>query len=475
MRPSKHEIELYESLQKSPLLFIEKVWGITPERDNDKFIKGKHLSWQQHDILLAVERALRNEAPRRISVASGHGVGKTATLSWLLLWYLFCFKDAQVGCTAPTSDQMYDVLWKEVSKLIYKMPPFIQEKYEWSTTHVRIKERPETWFARAKTARKEAPEAFAGLHGDYVMLLGDEASGIEDVIYRTAEGSLTDKNTLVILISNPTRLIGYFYDTHHKDRDSWQRFQFSSLESPLVDKEYNERIRKKHGEDSDEYRIRVIGNFPREDAVDDKGYVPLLTKEDIKQVLDTQQLRLPRLGVDPSGEGSDKTCWVARDRYRAKIIHEEQISTAKGIAQKTVSLADLLQVRDENITVDNFGEGANVAQECAFASIRINGINVGDKADDPERFVNKRAEAYFRMREWLRSGGELVQDDMWEQLLSIRYRRNMTGKIEIMSKRDLRKNGYGTFFDVADSCLLTFVNKDGIINNSLSDSDIIVV
>ena len=89
----EEDIKLYRAFQKSPLLFIERVWGLKPERDNDKFIKGEHLSWQQHDILLAIESALRGDKPKRISVASGHGIGKTATLSWLLLWYLYCFKD----------------------------------------------------------------------------------------------------------------------------------------------------------------------------------------------------------------------------------------------------------------------------------------------------------------------------------------------------------------------------------------------
>ena len=470
MKISEEDIKLYRSLQKSPILFIEKCFGIVPERDNEKFVKGKHLSWQQHDILLAVEAALRDEAPRRISVASGHGIGKSSVLSWLLLWYLFCYKDAQVGCTAPTTDQMYDVLWKEVSKWIYLMPKFVQEKYEWSTTHVRIKERPETWFARAKTARKEAPEAFAGLHGDFVMLMADEASGVEDIIYRTAEGSLTDKNTLVILTSNPTRLIGYFYDTHHKDKENWQTFSFSSKDSPLVDTEYNERIVKQHGVDSDEFRIRVLGQFPKEDAVDDKGFVPLLTKEDLHFVADTQQLRTPRLGVDPSGEGSDITAFVARDQFRAKIMASEKVSNPKSITQKTISLADLLQVSDEHITIDNFGNGANVSQECAFANIRVNAVNVGDRADDPDRFVNKRAEAYFRMRDWLRSGGELAQDERWQELLMIRYKRNMSGKIQIMSKEEMRKAGFHSP-DFADALMLTFCVPEGFKRQMLSDED----
>jgi len=230
---TKNDIELYKRFQQSPILFIEKMWKMTPERDNKKFIKGKNITWQQHDILLAVEEALHGDK-KRISIRSGHGVGKSAVLSWLIIWYLFCFKDAQIPCTAPTSDQMHDVLWKEVAKWLDKLPAVIKEKYDWSANYVRIKESPETWFARAKTARKEKPEALAGIHGDFVLFLIDEASGVPQEIFNTAEGALTEDNIIVIMISNPTRLIGYFYDSHHNDKDNWHTLNFSSIDSPIV-------------------------------------------------------------------------------------------------------------------------------------------------------------------------------------------------------------------------------------------------
>ncbi len=464
---NQSDLEIFKQMQRSPIFFIEKMWGITPERDSSKFIKGKNLSHQQHDLLLAVEKAIRDEAPRRISVASGHGTGKTMTISCLLLWYLFCFKDAQIACTAPTSDQMFDVLWKEVSKWRSIMPKVIADKYEWQSSHVRIKESPETWFARAKTARKEEPEALAGVHGDYVMLLADEAAGVPEEIYNTAEGSLTDKNTLTILISNPTRIFGYFYDSHHKDKKNWQTLQFSSIESPLVDIEYNHRIREKHGEDSDEYRIRVLGQFPKIDAVDDKGYVPLLSESDIKYCEDYDIDRLlvgdRRLGVDCAGEGSDLSTWVVRDNFKSKIMASEKISNAKTIAQKTLTLMDYTKTQDYNVTIDGFGEGMNVSREIAlakdFGNPRVNSVNVGDKADDPEIYLNKRAEMYFRGKEWIRRGGEFVRDSRWRELLTIRYRRELNGKIKIMSKQDMKKAGLSSP-DFCDAWAMTFVKGE---------------
>jgi hypothetical protein len=453
-----NDVEIYKKMQKSPLFFIEMMWGLIPERDNSKFIKGKHLTWQQHDILLAVEEALKG-GKKRISVRSGHGIGKSATLAMLILWYLFCYKDAQVPCTAPTSDQIHDILWKEVAKWLNLMPQPVREKYEWTNGYIRITESPETWFARAKTARKENPEALAGVHGDFVMYIVDEASGVPEEIFNTAEGALTGDNVLVILISNPTRLIGYFYDSHHKDKESWQTLGFSSIDSPLVDKEYVSRIISKHGEDSDEYKIRVLGEFPREDTMDDKGYIALFSENDIK-ISDTEEfIGERRLGIDPSGEGDDKTVWVIRDNFKAKIVAVEKVSNASSIAQKTMTLMQHYQVKGEHTYIDNFGAGANVAQELALAGIRVKAINVGDKPSDEEMFLNRRAEASWRVKQWFRKGGELVDHKGWDEILTIRYRKELSGKMKIMGKLEMKKEGIKSP-DHYDALMMTFLEPE---------------
>ena len=457
------DIELYKAFQSSPILFIEKMWGLIPERDNTKFIKGRNITWQQHDILLAVEEALKTDK-KRISIRSGHGIGKSTTFSWLILWYLFCFKDAQIPCTAPTSDQMHDVLWKEVSKWLQLMPEQIRAKYEWSNNYVRITESPETWFARAKTARKEAPEALAGVHGDFVLFLIDEASGVPEEIFNTAEGALTDKRAIVIMISNATRLIGYFYDSHHKDKEHWNTLHFNSEDSAIVDKEFVERIEKKHGRDSDEFAIRVKGEFPKEDMMDEAGYIPLYTEDNLKYTDDDNFIGEVKLGVDPAGEGNDKTIWIARDNFKARVVAKERISDSKSIAQKTLTLMSYFNIKPENVTVDNFGTGANVSQEMGLSGMRVRAINVGERCPNPqdaEIFLNIRAYAYWKQKEWISKGGQLVRNDGWEELLSIRHRKELSGKMKIMGKVEMKKKGYHSP-DHADALMLTFIEPEFI-------------
>lgn len=460
-------VELFRSWQKSPRKFVEDVWQLTVERENLKFIKGKHISWQQDDILQAVEDAINHRRPKRISVRAGHGVGKTTTLSWLIIWYLTCFVDAQVPCTAPTSDQMHDVLWKELNKWLLKMPDPLRVKFEWTTGYLRVIERPETWFARAKTARKESPEALAGVHGEYVFFVVDEASGVPEEIFNTAEGALTSENVLLIMISNPTRLIGYFHDSHHGDMENWQTLAFSGKDSPLVNERFVRRIMDKHGEDSDEFRIRVEGEFPKSDSVDEQGYVPLLQEKDLRFTNDGNMDPLQRLGVDPSGEGKDITTFIKRDAFKAKVAGKEAISTGKSIAQKTGTLMEDGSISDENTIIDSFGVGTDSVQELALTGKRIRAVNVGGPADDEARFVNKRAEAYWRMREWLMAGGELVEHEGWKELLLIRFRRELNGKIKIMSKAEMRKAGIPSP-NYADGLMLTFV--DGTLEASTPET-----
>ncbi len=493
-KPTSAEVDEYIKLGGSCIYFVFVMWKLSPQPAKPEFeelvkllvaqgkldeikaeyfvektkaecIKEGFYSWQQWIILLAIELALQGKASNRISIRSGHGIGKSCVLSWILLWYLYCHYLAQINCTAPTSDQMYDVLWKETSKWLKTMPKSVQRKFEWQKDHIRIKDHPEAWFARARTARKDSPEALAGMHGENVLALIDEASGVHNAIFNTMEGSLTDYNPMIIMISNPTRLIGYFYDSHRgEDAKNWQKFCFSSEDSPFVDTPYVERIIAKHGRDSDEYRIRVLGKFPREDMVDEGGYVPLLNRHDISQIPISDENMFVghvRLGIDPAGEGKNKTAWVGRDAFRGKVLLKEEISKPKQIAQRTIGLMDHFKIASDDVYVDMFGVGAEVVKDLYLSGYYVHGVMVGDKPDDDEdieRFLNKRACYYFRARKWLKRGGELERNTAWEpELISVRYRRAGRDKIQIMPKKEARSKGYHSP-DHADALMLTFAD-----------------
>lgn len=499
----------YAKLEHNPLYFIQKVWGLTPQpikveyidrfkiglkftgKDWDKFCagvsanwfgtyrEGHHITWQQTLALYGVQKALLGHIPSRISIVSGHGIGKSTLLSWLILWFLYVHPMAQVACTSPSKEQMYDVLWKELKKWIDKMPEQMAAFYLWETSHIRMKEAPEVWFARAKTSSKENTEALAGVHADWVLMAVDEASGVEEPIFETMEGALTSGNILVFLISNGTRNLGYFYDTHHKDAARWQNYAFDAEQSPRVHAQSVIDWKEKYGEESVQYAIRVKGLFPDQGVMDDKGYVQLFNEKDLHFVAYDDQWRpVGRVigALDASGEGQDESDWAARDRMRLAIVAAEQESTDKSMAAKSITLCDRFFIDPIDFVIDAFGKGMNVAQEMALMTSqekrpwRVSPVNVGDPCEDEserEFYINKRAEMFWKFMLWCRQGGELMEcatpqetKKLKEELLSIRFKRTLNGRIQIMDKVQMKKLGFRSP-NKADAAAMTFLRPDG--------------
>lgn len=396
----------------------------------------------------------------------------SATMSWVVLWFLYCFYQAQVPATAPTSGQMHDVLWKELSLWIARIKPDrAKEVFEWQHDYIRMKYDPETWFARAKTSTKENTEALAGVHSDHVLIAVDEASGVPEQVFNTAEGALTSGNVFVIMISNPTRTVGYFFDSHHKNADDWQTFEFTCEQTPLVDIRYVERQAKRHGVESDEYRIRVKGQFPSEDMMDDTGYLQLVPRSKVivePAIANVQLIGKKFLGIDPSGEGDDECEFVLRDQFRAYNPVTLNTTNDSEIAEHILTLADRYNLKTGDIVIEGFGKGATVAQKVAKATkgkLDLYVVLPGNTPKEEEKasgeffqrflaevddtqtdiYLNVRALMHFRMRDWIFGGGRILDNntensDWGEQIANVRYKRTLQGnKIQIMSKQEMNK------------------------------------
>jgi hypothetical protein len=275
------------------------------------------------------------------------------------------------------------------------------------------------------------------------------------------------------MISNPTRLAGYFYDSHHSDQENWQTLGFDSEESPIVDEAYVKRIETKHGRDSDEFLIRVKGTFPNVEGIDDQGYVPLLTEADLRPATHTALRGRIKFGIDPAGDGEDEATGVGRDPFLAKLLFIEKRSTPKSIARNALDVMLPLDIAGEDTWIDNFGEGANVSVEIMLGSpnkeklIKANGVNMGDDAEDSEQFYDKRAECAWRMRMWIKGGGEIADLPKWkDELLSLRYRRTAgkISKIQLMPKMTMKKLqlNHGKSPNKVDGLMLSFYEADEV-------------
>jgi hypothetical protein len=401
------------------------------------------------------EKVLREVTPgSHISIRSGHGVGKTALLAWLILWFLCTRFDARIPCTASTHSQLRDILWPETAKWLGKLPMQYQQSLEWQTERIIWKKRKETWFAVARTARKEAPEALQGFHGDDLMFVVDEASGIDQQIFDVAQGALTKENVISIMTGNPTRLAGEFYRSHHQDRHLWKTFHFSSEDSPLVSADYPARVAKKYGKDSDVYRVRVKGDFP---LAESDTFIPLPLVEQAKLIVQPEGNKCT-WGLDPARFGDDESALVKRSGLKVTevsgIRKRDTMEVSGWVARQAK------KEKPDQIMVDVIGIGSGVFDRLKEQGFPVISVNVAERASDSEEYAKVRDELWGKVRKALQEGLSLPDDEeLAGQLSAPKYKFDSAGRIVIESKEDMKKRGVDSP-DRGDALCLTFYQPD---------------
>ena len=177
---------------------------------------------------------------KRHTVRSGHGTGKDASASWLIMNFMATRPFAKVVCTAPTNRQLADILWSELTKWFRRS--IFRDEFIIQADKIFHKEHPKEWWCRAvspsvKASKEEQAETLAGFHGEHLLIVVDEASGVPDPVFIPLEGAMTQPDNYVLLIGNMTRGSGYFYDSHFdiKQRDKWNKLHWDSRDSTNVD------------------------------------------------------------------------------------------------------------------------------------------------------------------------------------------------------------------------------------------------
>ena len=277
----KQRVPLY---QKDPVLFAKEVCNFQPD------------DWQEKVFMDIAKKP-------RVSVRSGHGVGKTGTESILLLWFLTCFKFPKIIATAPTRQQLNDILWAEVCKW-QSRSPLLQELLKWTKTYIYMKGYEKRWFAVAKTANKA--EGMQGFHEDNLLFIVDEASGIDEEIMEAILGTLSGSNNKLLMCGNPTKTTGTFYDSHNKDRAMYACHKVSSMDSSRTNKANITAVLRKYGENSNFARVRVFGEFP---AQEDDVFISLelIESATLTEIDITEHIHRITLGVDVARFGDDET------------------------------------------------------------------------------------------------------------------------------------------------------------------------
>ena len=424
-----------------PVLFVKEVLGATPYDYQAEFL----------DALASGER--------KMSVRSGHGTGKSTTSSWAMLWYVLLRFPNKVVVTAPTSGQLFDALFAELKRWINELPPQLQVLLTVKSDRVELTAAPAEAFISARTSRAETPEALAGVHSQNVLLVVDEASGVPEKVFEAASGSMSGHSATTILLSNPTRSSGTFFESQTRLASTWWTRRWSCVESPLVSEDFIDEMRARFGEDSNAFRIRVLGEFP---MADDDTIIPFhLADSAIKRDIEIPEDTKPIWGLDVARFGADKTALCKRyGNVVTEITSWQGLDLMQTVGRVMAEYEGLSpSMRPSEILVDSIGVGGGVVDRLRELGAPVRGINVGEAPAMGNTYMNLRAELWFKTKGWLEDRScKLPNDDqLLAELTSIRYAFTPGGKMKAESKDDMRKRGLKSP-DLADALCLTMAS-----------------
>jgi phage terminase large subunit len=419
-------VQLMLRYRHDPVLFAREVIGIEPDE------------WQ-----VELLDAIAAPAIRRISVRSGHGVGKSTAVAMAAIWHVMMRQPSKTVITAPTSSQLFDALFAEMKSIANRLKPPFHDLLEVKADRIEMKRHPESTFISCRTSRAEQPEALAGVHSENVLLLADEASGVPEAVFEAASGSMSGHNATTVLTGNPTRNTGFFYDTHNRLKDDWYTMHVSCVTSPRVSDDFVEDMKRRYGEDSPAYHVRVLGNFPpsEEDTVIPVALIDHAMNNAIKIHEDTRTV----WGLDVARQGGDSSVLAKR---QGPVVHPLTVWRNLDLMQLSGAVKaeyDMLapSKRPSEIIVDSNGFGAGVLDRLRELGLPARGLNVSERAMAKDTYLNLRAELWFKTKAWLEGMDvQLPKDDaLWAELAAPRYHFTSSGKIQVESKESMKKRG----------------------------------
>jgi len=422
--------------------------------------------WQVEICLLIKHGLLTSDQAIQLAIASGHGIGKSAFVSWLILWGMATFEDTRGVVTANTERQLKTKTWAELGKW-YRL--FIGKfMFELTATalYSRDPEHDKTWRMDMIPWSENAIESFAGLHnkGKRILLVFDEASAIADVIWETSEGALTDSDTQIIWFcaGNPTKNSGRFRECFDQGKFAhrWITRSIDSRTVSITNKTLIDRWVADYGDDSDFIRVRVRGTFPR--AGTTQFISGDLAREAAFREFEHDKSGAPLLmGVDVARFGDDETVICLR-RGRDARSHPWTVLRGEDTMAVAAKVAALyIEYEVDAIFVDGGGVGGGVVDRCRQLNVPVWEVQFGGKADRPDpdnetfKFRNKRSEMWGFMKAWLKRGILPNETDIIDQLAGPEYSYNDKDEIQLEKKSDMKKRGIPSP-DRADALALTF-------------------
>jgi len=434
--------------REDPVLFVREVFGVEPD------------AWQV-DVLMAMTQH------KRLAMKACKGPGKTAILAWACWWFLTCFLHPKIAATSISGDNLADGLWTEMSKWQGKSP-FLLAAFQWTKTRIFAKDHPETWWMSARTwakgsDRTQQANTLAGLHADNLLFVLDEVGGIPDAVMAAAEAGLaTDapgKNLKIMMAGNPTHNEGPLFRACTSERHLWHVTEITSdpddpKRTPRVSIQWAKEQIEKYGRDNPWVLVNVFGKFPPSSINSLLGPDEVAESMKRRYPEDSYAFSQRRLGVDVARFGDDRTVIFPRQGLQAFRPVEMRNERTNNIAAR-VALAKFKWNSEVEIVDGTGGFGSGVIDSLMLQGHTPIEYHGSGRATDP-RYLNKRAEVWFEMANWVKRGGALPNlPELQAELTAPTYTFDNKGKFVIEPKEQIKER-LGFSPDLADSLSLTF-------------------
>jgi hypothetical protein len=425
--------------------------------------------WQREVLTELTEHIKQNNGKVdfdtfRMATSSGRGIGKSALVSWLVIWMMTTRIGSTTIVSANSEAQLRSVTWAEITKWLsmamnthwFEVSATRVMPAKWLTELVErdLKLGTRYWGVEGRLWSAENPDSYAGVHNfSGVLLVFDEASGIEDSIWSVASGFFTENtpNRFWLAFSNPRRNSGYFYESFHSKREFWKNKIVDARTVEGTDKAVYQQIIDEYGADSAQAHVEVFGEFPN--ASDDQFIGSHIVDEAMERERYKDQTAPIILGVDPARFGADSTVIAVRQGRDIIAIKRFKGDDTMETVGRIIECME--EYKPVLVNIDEGGLGAGVVDRMKEQRYKVKGVNFSNKSKNMMMYGNKRAEMWGEMREWLKTASIPKDRTLKTDLISPLMKPDSKGAIFLESKKDMKARGLASP-DAADAIALTF-------------------
>ena len=400
----------------------------------------------------------------REAISSGRGIGKSALVSWITIWMLSTRIGSTTIISANSEAQLRSVTWAEITKWLamslnshwFEVSATRLMPAKWLTELVErdLKKGTRYWGVEGRLWSAENPDAYAGVHNfDGVLVIFDEASGIDDSIWAVTSGFFTENtpNRFWMAFSNPRRNTGYFYECFNSKREFWTTKVVDARTVEGTDKQVYQQIIDEYGPESSQAHVEVYGQFPSEG---DDQFISANLVDDAMKRPAYKDLSAPIvIGVDPARFGADATVIAIRQGRDIVSIRRHRGDDTMTVVGHVIDVIE--EYKPTLVVIDEGGLGAGIVDRLKEQRYKVKGINFGNKAKNPIMYGNKRAEMWGAMKDWLKTASIPLDRFLKTDLISPMMKPDSKGTIFLESKKDMKARGLASP-DAADAICVTF-------------------